>query len=99
MQPKFVIVMGVAGSGKTALGGKLAAALGWDFYDADDYHSNANVAKMGQGVPLTDEDRAGWLASLRELVMHKPGPDVPAAVRDAFAEGIAGLTHLSATLW
>jgi hypothetical protein len=39
------------------------------------------------------------LPSLRELVMHKPRPDVPAAVRDAFADGIAGLTHLSATLW
>jgi gluconokinase len=68
MQPKFVIVMGVSGSGKTALGGRLAAALGWDFYDADDYHSSANVAKMGQGIPLTDEDRAEWLARLRALL-------------------------------
>ena len=80
MQPKFVIVMGVAGSGKTALGGKLAAALGWDFYDADDYHSNANVAKMGQGVPLTDEDRAGWLASLRELVIGCLAKNSPAVL-------------------
>lgn len=57
--------MGVAGSGKTTVGGLLARELGWDFADADDFHSAANIAKMAAGQPLTDEDRAPWLAALR----------------------------------
>jgi gluconokinase len=57
--------MGVSGAGKTRFGRALASALGWDFADADDYHSAANVAKMRAGTPLTDADRAPWLASLR----------------------------------
>jgi gluconokinase len=57
--------MGVSGAGKTRFGRALAAALSWDFADADDYHSAANVAKMRSGAPLSDADRAPWLASLR----------------------------------
>src|SRR5438132_7357806 len=57
--------MGVAGSGKTRVGRALAESLGWPFYDADDFHPPANVAKMAAGIPLTDEDRAPWLAALR----------------------------------
>ncbi|HYO53367.1 gluconokinase [Archangium sp.] len=63
-----VIVMGVSGSGKTAVGQRLAAALGWRFLDADDFHSPGNIAKMTAGIALTDEDRAPWLAVLRELL-------------------------------
>jgi gluconokinase len=63
-----VIVMGVAGSGKTTVGSALAAALGWRFVDADDVHSAANVAKMARGEALTDADRAPWLARLREII-------------------------------
>ena len=57
--------MGVAGSGKTTIGSKLAAALGWDFRDADEFHPAANVAKMSAGIPLNDADRAPWLAAIR----------------------------------
>lgn len=57
--------MGVAGSGKTTIGEKLAAALGWEFRDADDFHPPENVAKMSRGVPLNDDDRAPWLAAIR----------------------------------
>lgn len=64
----FVVVMGVAGSGKTTIGRLLAARLGWPFYDADDYHPPANIAKMSAGQPLDDADRAGWLAALAGLI-------------------------------
>lgn len=60
-----VIVMGVAGSGKTTVGRLLATELGWVFADADDFHSAANRAKMSAGQPLNDDDRKPWLNSLR----------------------------------
>jgi gluconokinase len=60
-----IIVMGVAGSGKTTVGEKLAAALGWSFRDADGFHPPENVAKMSAGSPLNDHDRAPWLAAIR----------------------------------
>jgi gluconokinase len=63
-----VILMGVSGSGKTAVGQALAARLGWIFEDADDWHSAANVAKMRSGHPLNDEDREPWLRSLNSAV-------------------------------
>jgi gluconokinase len=63
-----VIIFGVSGTGKTTLGQLLARKLGWSFYEADDFHSPANVEKMRAGIPLTDEDRWPWLESLRELV-------------------------------
>jgi gluconokinase len=61
--------MGVSGAGKTTVGQLLAAELGWDLVDADDYHSAANVEKMRNGVPLTDTDRAPWLETLREMIV------------------------------
>src|SRR6266542_2700979 len=54
--PVVVLLMGVSGSGKTTIGEKLAAELGWSFRDADDFHPPANVAKMSAGTPLTDAD-------------------------------------------
>lgn len=68
MKYRFVIVMGVAGSGKTTVGQALAQRLGWDFYDADGFHPVENVAKMASGIPLDDADRAPWLASLQALI-------------------------------
>ena len=56
--------MGVSGSGKTTVGELLAQRIGRPFYDGDDFHPAANIAKMAAGHPLTDEDRAGWLATL-----------------------------------
>ena len=64
----IVIIFGVSGSGKTTLGKLLADELGWRFYEADDFHSGANIDKMKHGVPLTDEDRQPWLERLRELI-------------------------------
>jgi len=60
-----IILMGVSGSGKTTIGQRLAQALGWPFYDGDQFHPRANVDKMQQGMPLTDEDRWPWLQALR----------------------------------
>jgi carbohydrate kinase (thermoresistant glucokinase family) len=56
--------MGVAGSGKSTIGKRLGTMLGWPFRDADSFHPEANVAKMSQGIPLTDEDRGPWLAAI-----------------------------------
>jgi carbohydrate kinase (thermoresistant glucokinase family) len=64
----ILIIMGVAGSGKTTIGAMLAHELGWEFYDGDDFHSESNRAKMSQNIPLTDENRAEWLLSLRSLI-------------------------------
>jgi len=63
-----VIVMGVAGSGKSTVGAALAAALGWRFVDADDHHAAESVAKMARGEPLGDADRWPWLDRLRAIV-------------------------------
>jgi gluconokinase len=63
-----IVLMGVSGSGKTTIGKILAEQLGWTFLEGDDFHPPANVAKMRAGVPLTDADRAPWLAALRERV-------------------------------
>jgi gluconokinase len=63
-----VIVMGVAGAGKTTAGRKLAAASGWAFYEGDDLHSPASIETMRRGIPLTDEDRLPWLLALRKLI-------------------------------
>lgn len=60
-----VVIMGVAGSGKTTVGRLLAARLGWRFDDADSFHPAANIAKMSAGQPLDDADRAPWLAAIR----------------------------------
>jgi gluconokinase len=60
----IVLVGGVAGSGKTTVGALLADRLHWRFGDADAFHPVANVIKMGQGIPLTDADRAPWLAGI-----------------------------------
>lgn len=63
-----VLLMGVTGSGKTTVGEKLAAELGWTFSDADDLHPAANKAKMRAGIPLTDDDRWPWLLAVRQVI-------------------------------
>jgi gluconokinase len=60
----MLIVGGVAGSGKTTIGKLLAGRLGWEFADADDFHSAANIAKMRSGHPLSDSDRFPWLTAI-----------------------------------
>jgi gluconokinase len=63
-----IVIFGVSGAGKTTVGELLARELDWHFYEADDFHSPANIEKMRRGVPLTDDDRRPWLENLRELI-------------------------------
>ena len=66
---RVIVLMGVSGAGKTLVGHTLADALGWPFYEGDDYHSAANIEKMSHGRPLTDQDREPWLAALHDLIV------------------------------
>jgi gluconokinase len=68
MNTKFIIVMGVSGSGKTTIGNALAQRLKWDFYDANSFHPAENITKMANGIPLNDDDRRPWLNSLHDLI-------------------------------
>lgn len=77
---RIIVLMGVAGCGKTTVGRLLAAELGWGFRDADDFHPPANIAKMSRGQPLTDADRAPWLAALRRQIEDCLGRDSHAVV-------------------
>lgn len=67
-----VIVMGVAGCGKTTVGQQLGSLLKLPFFDGDDYHGEANQKKMAAGQPLTDTDREPWLENLCELIRAHP---------------------------
>ena len=62
------------------MGKALADRLGWDFYDADDFHTPENVSKMKNGIPLNDSDRTPWLASLRDLIASSLKADKPAVL-------------------
>lgn len=64
----IVVIMGVAGSGKSTVGELLAGELHWKFLDGDSLHPAANVEKMSHGIPLTDADRAPWLAALHARI-------------------------------
>ncbi|MCF4966152.1 gluconokinase [Nostoc sp. CMAA1605] len=64
----IILLMGVSGSGKTTIGQMLAASLSWEFIDADDFHSPANVEKMRRGIPLSDVDRIPWLQDLQTAI-------------------------------
>lgn len=95
MQAKFIIVMGVSGSGKSSVGRALAVELGWDFYDADDFHPPANVEKMSKGIPLDDSDRAPWLDSLHQLITssineNKPGVLACSALKEKYRAHLTG---------
>lgn len=65
----IILLMGVSGAGKTAVGEQLAQALGWQFLDADDFHPPANVEKMRAGIALNDADRLPWLAAMNERLL------------------------------
>jgi gluconokinase len=95
----IVVLMGVTASGKTTIGTKLAALEQWEYAEGDDYHSDANKAKMHAGIPLTDADRAPWLASLHEVLLgwHRSGTSgvlacsaLRQAYRDELSAGIPG---------
>jgi gluconokinase len=68
MKSYIVVVMGVAGAGKTTVAARLAERLTTDLADADELHPPANIAKMSAGIPLTDEDRQPWLWSVARWI-------------------------------
>lgn len=70
--PTHVVVMGVAGSGKSSVAKGLAARLDYSFLEGDDLHSPANVAKMASGTPLDDADRLPWLRAIAERMCEEP---------------------------
>jgi gluconokinase len=69
MTPSRIIVMGVAGSGKSTVAFELAARFEARLLEADEFHPGSNLAKMASGIPLTDEDRWPWLAAVREAML------------------------------
>jgi len=98
--PSSLVVMGVSGCGKSAVGAALASRLGWRFADGDDFHPPANVAKMRTGVALDDADRAPWLDRLNALLRHSAAKREPLVLacsalkqryRDALAARVPGL--------
>ena len=103
IDPQIIILMGVSGSGKTTVGKLLAKNLGWSFYEGDDFHPRANIAKMIRGVPLSDEDRQPWLAALKQLIQRLSETSQRAiitcsalkqAYRDFLAERHPGVTYV-----
>jgi gluconokinase len=106
--PRAVVVMGVTGSGKTTIGERLAARLGFEFADADDFHGAENVAKMAAGQALSDADREPWLARLRARIdraldRHEPVVLACSALKARYREALGlsrpgiALVYLRAT--
>ncbi|GIJ44914.1 gluconokinase [Virgisporangium aliadipatigenens] len=94
-----MVVMGVAGSGKTTIGRLLAERLGVPYAEADDFHPAANVDKMTAGVPLDDADRAPWLDAIAEWIggqRDKGGVVTCSALRHPYRER---LRRADADLW
>ena len=78
--PDVVIVMGVSGSGKSTIAKGISTVMGWEFAEGDAFHSEANVAKMASGQPLTDEDRWPWLESIGDWISGKEAAGESAVV-------------------
>ena len=72
VQNASLVIMGVAGCGKSSLGAGLAQRLGLPLIEGDDHHSADSRAKMREGIALTDAYRAGWLVTLAELLARSP---------------------------
>lgn len=85
-----LVVMGVSGCGKSAVGRRIAQALGLPLVEGDDFHPPSNIAKMQQGVALTDADRAEWLAVLGQELVQRPEGAVLScsALKRAYREGL-----------
>lgn len=104
--PRVIILMGVSGCGKSTVGKLLALRNHGRFFDADDFHPAVNIRKMADGIPLDDDDRAPWLARLREEVIDAAPTDgftvlACSALKKAYRTQLGvgthgvGLVHLS----
>jgi gluconokinase len=91
----ILIVMGVAGTGKSTVAGLLAERLNWEFQEGDALHPPANVAKMSAGIPLTDEDRWPWLDAIGAWIKEKtqrgePGILTCSALKRSYRDRLRG---------
>ena len=75
--PTVIILIGVAGCGKSTVGAALAKELNWQFKDADEFHSASNIQKMGSGIALNEEDRAPWLKSIAAHIESTIEKNIP----------------------
>lgn len=96
--PTVILLMGVAGSGKTTIGQRLARRLGWSFRDADSFHPQANIDKMTSGLPLTDDDRWPWLDAIaawmdRCTETKQPGVVTCSALKYVYRTRLIGDRH------
>lgn len=100
-----VVIMGVAGCGKSSFAAALSQALGWQLIEGDEFHPPENVNRMRAGIALTDEDRAGWLDALAHELVHR-GPRavmtcsaLKKAYRDRLRQSVPNLlfVHLDLT--
>ncbi len=97
MTAVHVVVMGVAGCGKSAVGRQIAQSLALPLIEGDEFHPPRNIEKMRHGLPLDDVDRAGWLQQLGRELMRHPGGAVLAcsalkrAYRDCLRQAVPGL--------
>ena len=100
LSPRNVVIMGVAGCGKSTLGQALAERMGWPMIEGDDFHSTGNKARMAAGAPLSDADREGWLHALaQELQQRKHGAVLACsalkrAYRDMLRDASPGLAFV-----
>ena len=102
----ILVVMGVSGCGKSTIAGVLAGRLGWPLAEGDDLHPPENVAKMAAGHPLDDDDRAPWLARIREWMTAQEAAGTSAIVtcsalkrryRDVLRDGEVVFVYLHGT--
>lgn len=105
-QPLHLVFMGVSGSGKSTVARAVQERLGWEMAEGDDFHPPENVAKMSEGIPLTDADRWGWLGSLADWTSERDARDEPTiitcsalrvAYRDVLRRGGAGTFFVHCT--
>ncbi|MFI9204699.1 gluconokinase [Streptomyces sp. NPDC053048] len=106
MNNHIVVVMGVAGTGKTTVGPLVADALGVPYAEGDDFHPAANIAKMSAGIPLDDADRAPWLDAIGDWARGQESAGLGGVVscsalkrayRDRLREAVPGLVFLHLT--
>lgn len=97
--PLRMVLMGVAGCGKSTVGATLAARLGATYLDGDDLHPAANIEKMSSGVALTDEDRWPWLTRVGQVLIKPEGPLIVgcSALKRAYRDHIIATTGAPVT--
>jgi len=104
MSPVHVVVMGVAGCGKSAAGQRVAQSLGLPLIEGDEFHPPSNIEKMRQGLPLDDQDRVGWLTRLGQELAMQPGGAVltcsalKRSYRELLRAAVPGLRFVHLTL-